>query len=506
MRYMKISVRFFAAALIAALWISGTHLYAAQAAPKKKKAAPRKKLSKTEAQAEAFFRRGLTYFNKGSFERAYQDFRAATMLVPTNMDYRFNWARAAFETRRYERALELCEDMLATNPNLPRVKFELARAYMALNSLDVAAQYFNEVRTMIAEKPPKDAKERAILETVKTHIAHHLSLIEKKKAPPSNHRISGIVNYSLNFDSNPAVKPSSDWVSDTNLGTIYLPQNSPHSDFYHSGMVALSHVYTFTESDFSWKSDFAAFTQFYTQNKFDAQNLTFFMVKTGPAYRAGRFMATLQGSMSYLTFNARNLYRAQPYMEAHGGEMALTYLLLPPTNVPERKPIFSGLTMPLGFSVKHEKHKFLQHNDRDKDSYNTTYTLKPDFIWQDTLFTTKPQRSSLNLSLSTEHNAADIRSETYDTNSISVRFSRYLPDGYTPYTAVSYKRSNYDHRQTLFLKKRRDSTQKYTIGLSKQLPHDLILDFSINHTRAISNIGLYEYKRNLFTLSLTKLF
>jgi len=147
----------------------------------RKKKAPPRPASTINPRAQQFFLSGIGCAKEKQYERAYQDFRTACLLDPTNERYRFNWARAAYETTRYTRAAEILQDLLATNPKLARAKYELARTYLALNIPDMAAQYFREARADLKKRAPKDDEERKLFERILKRIDHSLAEIEKKK-------------------------------------------------------------------------------------------------------------------------------------------------------------------------------------------------------------------------------------------------------------------------------------------------------------------------------------
>ena len=147
----------------------------------RKKKAPPRPARTINPRAQQFFLSGVDGAKEKQYERAYQDFRTACLLDPTNERYRFNWARAAYETKRFTRAVEILQDLLATNPKLARAKYELARSYLALGITDMAAQYFREAQADLKKRAPKDDGERKLFETILKRIDHSLAEIEKKK-------------------------------------------------------------------------------------------------------------------------------------------------------------------------------------------------------------------------------------------------------------------------------------------------------------------------------------
>lgn len=106
---------------------------------------------------------------------------------PANLELMFAYAIASLQIEDYEAAISTLERMLFYNPNLSRVKLELAVAFYRLGVYEIARVHFESV---LAEEPPQDVVDR---------IAPFLTEIEGRTAL---HRVSGFVEAGAVYSSN----------------------------------------------------------------------------------------------------------------------------------------------------------------------------------------------------------------------------------------------------------------------------------------------------------------
>jgi hypothetical protein len=59
---------------------------------------------------------------------------------------------------------------------------------------------------------------------------------------------------------------------------------------------------------------------------------------------------------------------------------------------------------------------------------------------------------------------------------------------------------HYDHRHTVFDVVRRDKTYTGSAGLIWEIVKGLSVNLQYSHTRADSNIAVYDYKRNVYNV------
>ena len=141
---------------------------------------------------------------------------------PTDLDLMFAYAAAAMENEDYEPAIATLERMLIFEPNLPRVRLELAVAYFRLGVYEVAQFHFQSV---LDADPPQEVAAR---------IEAFTSEIERRTA---RNALSGFVAFGPIFSTN------------ANLGP---PDRELRSEFFPGG-VALIDADQVANSDFGFQ-------------------------------------------------------------------------------------------------------------------------------------------------------------------------------------------------------------------------------------------------------------
>lgn len=81
----------------------------------------------------------------GSLPTDYDSAFREMMAQPTDLDLTFRFAELAIVAGDLEGAVSAFERLLIFNPDLPRIRYELARLYMQLNSHQIARGYFEDV-------------------------------------------------------------------------------------------------------------------------------------------------------------------------------------------------------------------------------------------------------------------------------------------------------------------------------------------------------------------------
>ncbi|HYI03705.1 MAG TPA: tetratricopeptide repeat protein, partial [Reyranella sp.] len=78
-------------------------------------------------------------------EREYEAAFQEMLRRPADLDVLFKFATIATKTGDYEGAISALERMLLVNPDLPRVRLELAVLYYRLGSFEVSRTYLETV-------------------------------------------------------------------------------------------------------------------------------------------------------------------------------------------------------------------------------------------------------------------------------------------------------------------------------------------------------------------------
>ncbi len=117
-----------------------------------------------------------------------------TLSNPGNLDATFAYADVAAKLGDNEAAVSAMERMLLFNPNLPRVKLELAALYFRMGSYEISRNYFQQA---LAGNPPDE---------VKTRINTYLDQIAKLS---STSRLSGYFFFGGQYQTDANIAPGS---------------------------------------------------------------------------------------------------------------------------------------------------------------------------------------------------------------------------------------------------------------------------------------------------------
>jgi len=126
-------------------------------------------------------------------EREYEAAFQEMLRKPADLDVLFKFATIATKTGDYEGAISALERMLLVNPDLPRVRLELAVLYYRLGSFEVARTYLETV--LATQGIPPEMRARA---------EQYLAEVEKRQ---SRSRFVGEVFGGVRYQSNANLGP-----------------------------------------------------------------------------------------------------------------------------------------------------------------------------------------------------------------------------------------------------------------------------------------------------------
>jgi hypothetical protein len=84
--------------------------------------------------------------SRDDLQKQYDDTFQQMLRNPTDIELTFRFAALSAQLANYESAITALERLLLFNPNLPRIKVELAGLYIRLGSFDVAQVYLNQAK------------------------------------------------------------------------------------------------------------------------------------------------------------------------------------------------------------------------------------------------------------------------------------------------------------------------------------------------------------------------
>lgn len=209
----------------------------------------------------------ILYYDR-DYVRALPIFREISAQVET-MDIMFWFAVSAFRSGDPESAIEKFKEMLAIDPDLPRVRLELAAVYIGTGKYDLARL---ELEKVLESSPPK---------SVRMNIEKLQALIETKTKKLYPHvRLSTGIQY----DSNVSTGPDRESIGVPGGGTIRLGSSQTAlSDTVFVIDFAGNALYDLKEpGGFMWNTE----GYFYQTHTFDFHQFDFTNVRitTGPWY------------------------------------------------------------------------------------------------------------------------------------------------------------------------------------------------------------------------------
>ncbi|UCD78619.1 MAG: tetratricopeptide repeat protein [Desulfobacterales bacterium] len=411
------------------------------------------------------FQQGVIYFDSGNYEKAYELFLEAFKADPGDLNINFYLGRAAFEIGNYEMALMAFERILIAQPEAIRIKLEMARTYYRLGLRENARQYFREV---LATNPPP---------AVRRNIDIYLADIE---AAEKRHFYSGQISLGVDWDDNVYVAPANE-VLDTVVGDVVLEGKGAErtKDWLLNTTGILTYTYKPSDSPFAWTSTGSAYQALYRQES-DLDTL-FLVLNTGPEIHSDEYLFGIHGLVNYLEINWDR------YLRTAGMELVFSALF--------------GANTLLNITPKYENKKFYQIEQKDSNNINLTV---------ESIFLLGANR----IGLAAAGEAEYAQDDAYSYKQIGglINLERKLPYDFTVFGYYEYRYKAYEDSEVLFNKKRRDNLHYAGAGLSKTLwrsadfRKNLALQISYRYTKSDSNIGLYEYDKNVASASLAYTF
>jgi len=407
-------------------------------------------------------RKGLA---AGEYSQASEALYHAFELAPDNPDVNFLLGRAAFAGGDYEAAVMAFERVVIARPGADRARLELARSYFAMGLLELAQTYFEEV---LAHDPPAG---------IRQNVESFLKQISVRQKTRQRHRFFGNLSLSLGWDTNARVSPDHTEIAvDPGLfpgGTLQLTGDAADqaSDMTSTLSLALTHRYRFFGQNRFWETSGLFHEAAYsTEND---QELQVVSASTGPLWQDSRGTLALQANVMHLWKDYAT------YLVSYG-------MVAPCTLVVSDRFLFSTV-------VRCDRKDYKEGTDRK--ATNMSIEFRPVVMWN-------RARSRLTFRLRLEReNADDVETESFKRLGVACRYERDLPLRMMAYARVRYQHSDYDERNLLFADDRRDELCEVRAGVTKSFTDQVSAELSHTHTDASSSIDLYEYDRDLTTVS-----
>lgn len=402
----------------------------------------------------------------GELQKAYDLLGALINEAPDNEKVNFAYGMTCLNMGESSRAELAFQRVLQINPNNHRARLELARALVASERYAEARM---EAEKVLSQNPPPQVKE---------NIKTFLSSIRRRESRSRPYRLR--LEAGAFYDSNVNVGPDPDIITINPItsGLIEFDkleigdESKPRED---SGMffsVRGSRGFDPGEKD-AWRTELGAF---YYQNEFQDEN----------DYRISYFQ--FHGALQNISGAHQWQFPLRYSHINHGGNSLVDSVSISSTY----SYVFPEAGQRLSAIADMQLRDYANRSDRDG-----VYALGG--ISFDQFFGRR--RNVLSMRVTTYHDFTDEAIYEYSGIKWSINGTLNLPFSSALYAQVNYSANNYRARETLAPKRREDTQTQAVLGLRKQFFERFGLDLNHQITRNESTFGLYEYSRNITTVS-----
>lgn len=411
------------------------------------------------------FEQGRQAFRDHDYNTAVRYLQMAFVADPGKLDISFYLGLAALEIRDFETAIMSFERILISQPGAMRVKLELARSYMRLGVFESAKQYFYEV---LASNPPQAVRE---------NIDNFLSAIARAER---RHFFSGTVSAGISYDDNSRSAPGDFlFTFPSAAGNITWPVSaSPQSDYFTTATIVLNHIYRKEGSAVSWKTTATTINNIYDQ--YHDLDVNLYGISSGPMYETSRALFEVHGMFYELQVEH------EAYMRPKGVGASAILSLGP-------KLIASVTTALQGKS-------YMEDSNSVKDATNFSLGFSPILMLGDNRITA---------SFDQEIERAEADYWSYDRLGWGLRYDRALPWDFTAFAGYNRQRTKYDATKPGEISQRIDTVSDLYCGITKLLwqakgkSQNITGHLSHSYTESESNIGVYDYQKNVSVAMVT---
>ena len=406
---------------------------------------------------------GQAALERGDVNTAYESFMTAFREDPLSEAANFGLGLASFAKGRYAHAAFAFERVLARNPGNQRARLELGRAYRMMRLPDLARSQFELV---LSTQPPA-----AVQDNIRLQL-REIDASERRWSFNGELRLSGFYDDNVNYG------PSSLRV-DTTLGPLEVaPDSQPQSAWGIAGTFGGSAVYDIGEPR-GWLATGGLYLYDSALEGADDYNLAFGRVLAGLRHVQGRRTIDLP-------------LKADGY--GLGGDSLLTAYGADPTWAVDTADVWGSVTRATG-----------EYRDYDDDAQDAGYGRLTQLVSKRFGAYGRHQVSAMASGF-----FEDAKEKPHDNAGWELGASAEagLPWGLTAYAIGLYRHARYGAIQypALQPETREDDQFQAGGGLRRRVGRSIELDLGFRHIWNRSTFDLYEYDRNITTLSTAWLF
>ena len=411
---------------------------------------------------EDFRAKASSLIQIGLPEEALQLLRANLAANRDDTETNFLLGLALLESDRPEEAIPYFQGILAKNPDLPRVRAELARALAANQQYDLAKTEFVAL------------KASALPSAVGENIDRFLAAMEARKFWQVR------VGAGMMYDTNANFGPSSS--ATALIGGTSVPLGiTTHSDWAAVFSAGVSNIFPINRR-LSWQSEVSLYdTEYSQQRDFTSRSLA---LSTGPNWRLNRATAA-----SLPLIYEKTSLGSEPYNEAIGFAPQVQYSLSS-TGI-----VSAGLN----WTERAYKNTATSTTRKDRDSVARGANAAYRRILSDTSY----------FQIGARYIREDAAREyfTYEGYNLNAQFYTALPKGLSLTVAPQVTYNRYQAAETvLSLEPRTDTIYSLVVNLAKPIGEHYVFTTGLNYTIADSNVALYDYRRTQISFQIARQF
>jgi len=396
-----------------------------------------------------------TAAREGRHEEAYALFSAQFRKDPGNISINLGLGESALELKRYSHALFAFERVLMAEPDHQRATYGLARALQALGRSEEAQAEF--ARLLKMELPSE------VRQAVRAQA-------EGLRPAAGRFRLKGRIQAGLVYDDNVNTGPDSRPVG----GVFGVVASTKPDDAWGAELqAAVNGVY-----DVGGKGGWFALggARLYT-TVYDAspnQETLYYRVYAGARRLQGNSLLDLTVRHDELDYGHDELLRSD------GVDLLWIKALSARDHWSTR--------------VSLDERDYLDGSDRD-----STYLMVQQ-IWRHYF---ENRKNQLFGSVALFNEAADEAIHRNRGGLLQAGGEYAVAERLTGYASLRMRHADYSKRQPAFTNRRTDTQWEWIWGLRRSLSELLSLDLRHRYVFNESNVGLYEYKRNVLTLAVS---
>ena len=407
---------------------------------------------------DAKLSKALTYYYDRKFALALPLFREIAQMVET-MDIMFWIGTSAMNLGKTELAIESFNKMLAIDPELHRVRLELAATYFSMGKFDEAKK---ELEVVEASSPPPE---------VQANIKRMLAAINDRTQKTSwNLRASAGLLFDTNINAGPGQREL-----EVVGGTLNLDELSSQLGDQGTLIEAFGNLnYDIGERrGLMWNTSANLFNKVYLN--YSQFNFLLMDVATGPWYVRHRDIFKLPVGFTHTQYGSDRLYYAFNIFPSYEYNFSQTF----------------GLRG----SYLYRNINYFSTRNSELDNATHRIDLRP-------LFYLKGRRHIVSGLVGYENSDADADQWSYNTPLLGISYIGNFPSRTELYLGYQWFRREYDGTPPLYEQDREDTRSMFRVAVSQRFFKRLFWSVTFNYIDNESNADLYTFDQKAFSVNL----